>query len=149
MQLDREKQRQVWERVRGGNAMPPLREGPLGQLEALARENGAVLWKLSRQLGGKQGERLRRLSQEQTRLAGAVRGIGALRGEAPARSTAPAGKEQPRKLLAQCLGRAVEFHLECAHRSADPDRGPVFAALARQAADQAVGIAEVLGELEK
>ena len=147
MQLDREKQRQVWERVRGGNAMPPLKEDPVGKLEALARENGAVLSKLSRQLGGKQGEKLRKLSQEQIRLASAVRGMGYLRGEGPGRSPVPAGKEQPRKLLAECLGRAVEFHLECAHRATDPEQGPVFAALARQSADQAVGMAEVLGEL--
>ena len=149
MQLDRETERRVWERVRGNPAMPPLKGDSLGTLEALVWENGAALLKLSRQLGGKPGEKLRKLSQEQTRLAMAVRGIGFLRGEATARSPAPAGKENPRRLLAACMARALEFVRECSHRAADPDHGPVFGALSRQGAEQAAMMAEILGEMDK
>ena len=148
MDLDREKERRVWERVRGNQTMPPLKGDSLGPLEALPRENGTALFKLSRQLGGKQGEQLRKLSQEQSRLAWAVRGIGFIRGEEPARTPALAGKENPRRLLAACIGRCLEFARECSHRATDPDYGPVFAALSRQAGEQAAAMAEVLGEME-
>jgi len=148
MELDREKERRVWERVRGTQAMPPLRDDPVGRPEALVRENGAVLGRLSRQVGGKQGEKLRRLSQEQLRLANGVRGIGYLRGEPPARASAPGGKAAPGKLLGECLARCMEFHVECAHRATDPTHGPVFAQLSRQAAEQAAAMAELLGEME-
>jgi hypothetical protein len=149
MDLDREKERRVWERVRGGKTMPPLKGDSVGHLEKLVRENGEVLFRLSRQANGKQGEKLRRLSQDQNRLALAVRGIGYLRGESGSPSPASGGKENPRRMLAMCMQRCMEFCRECRDRGADPDHGPLFLHLARQASEQAVGMAEVLGELEK
>ncbi len=147
MELDREKERRVWERVRGGKSMPPLKGDPVGSLEALVRENGAVLFRLSRQINGKQGEKLRKLSQEQNRLGMAIGGIGYLRGENGGRSPAPAGKEDPRRMIAECVGRCMEFCRECQDRAADPDHGPVFAVLARQSGEQAAMMLEVLGEM--
>ena len=149
MELDREKERRIWERVRAGQEMPPLKGVGLDYLESLARENGAALQKLSRQVPGKEGEKLRRLGQEQNRLAWAVRGLGYLQGTpGHSHSPAPAGKEPAGRVLPQCLARAMEFRQVCADRAADPDCGPVFAVLARQSGEQAAVMAEVLGEIK-
>ena len=148
MELDREKERRIWERVRAGQEMRPLKAEGLDRLEALARENAAALQKLSRKVPGKDGEKLRRLGQEQNRLAWAVRGLGYLRGEpGHNHSPAPAAKESATRILSQSLTRAMEFRQECADRASDPDYGPIFAALARQSAEQAAAMAEVLGEM--
>ncbi len=147
--VDREKEKRVWERVRDRGTMPPLKGDAVAPLEGLVRENGAALMKLSRQIGGKQGEKLRKLSQDQNRLGMAVRGIGYLRGESWSPSPASGGKENPRRILAACMQRCMEFCRECRDRGADPDHGLLFLHLARQASEQAAGMLEVLGELER
>ena len=149
MELDRETQRRVWERVqrREPVQMPDLKRENPKQLLYPMQENSGAYQNLSRQLPGKSGEKLRRLHQEQQSAIACVKGICRLRGEQVKVPNLTAPKEPPRRALEKCYHREMQLCKECESRTADPEHGVVYSRLARQAREHCVTILELLGEM--
>ena len=151
MELDREMQRRVWERVqqRAPEQMLPLKRENLKPLLYPAQENSAAYQSLSRRMPGKDGEKCRRLHQESQKCIACIKGMCRLRGEQVKLKPLPMPKEDPRRLLETCYRREKQLWSEYETRSADPDHGVVFGRLAQQAREHCVTIMEILGEMEK
>jgi hypothetical protein len=151
MELDREMQRRVWDRVQGREPvqMPSLKPGSLKPLLYPAQENSAVYQSLSHRLQGKDGEKCRRLHQESQKWIACIKGMCRLQGEAIKVPQLTAPKEPTRRALEKCYHREKHLWTEYENRSADPEHGVVFGRLAQQAREHCVTILEILGELEK
>ena len=149
--MNREMQKRVWERVQGRQAeqMPPLKRDNLKALLYPIQENGAAYQNLSSQLGGRDGEKLRRLHQEQRRCASCIKGLCRLRGEQVKTPPVQVPREPARRCLEKCYHREKRLWQEYEDRSLDPDHGIVFGRLAQQAREHCVTILEILGEMEK
>lgn len=151
MELDREMQQRVWERVqrREPVQMPGLKRESVKPLLYPAQENSVSYQHLSRQMQGKSAEKLRRLHQESQKCIACIKGMCRLRGEQVnvPRLTAP--KEPPRRTLEKCYHREKQLWMEYESRTADPEHGIVFGKLSQQAREHCVAILEVLGEMEK
>lgn len=149
--LNRDMQKRVWDRVQGKQAeqMPPLRrENWKSQLYPV-QENGMVYQSLAAQLGGREGEKLRRLHQESRKCVACIKGLCRLRGEQVKAPVVQPGKEPPRRALEKCYHREKKLWQDWEEQSADPEHGVVFGRLAQQAREHCVTILEILGEMEK
>lgn len=153
MELDREMQKRVWERVQRRPPEPeqmlPLKRENLKPLLYPVQENSAAYQSLSRRMQGKDGEKCRRLHQESQKCIACMKGMCRLRGEQVKLQPLPAPKEPTRRLLESCYRREKQLWSEYETRSADPDHGVVFSRLAQQAREHCVTILELLGALEK
>ena len=149
--VDRQLEKRVWDRVcarEQGNNMPPLQRENLKPWILVAQENTAVLRGLQLQLIGKQWEGLRRLEGECSRMVLSLRGICAMQGERVKLNPVPTPREVPRRALEKCYHRTRRIWEEMQRRTADPEHGPVFRKLARQAEDHCSAMAELIGRLE-
>ncbi len=151
MELDREMQKRVWERVQSREPvqMPQLKRDSVKPLLYPAQENSSVYQSLSRQLQGKSGEKLRRLHQEAQTCIACIKGMCRLRGEPVKIPQLTAPKEPARRALEKCYHREKQLWSEYENRAADPEHGVVFGRLAHQAREHCVTILELLGEMEK
>ena len=95
MELDREMQRRVWERVqrREPEQMLPLKRENVKPLLYPAQENSAAYQSLSRRMPGKDAEKCRRLHQETQKCIACMKGMCRLRGEQVKLQPLPAPKE--------------------------------------------------------
>ena len=147
MELDREKQRRVWDRVRGdGEQMPQLRRMGLGELMWILRENAGAYRTLAKRFPGREGEILQRLHQECRQNIICLRGLCALTGEDRKGLPGEPPKESLRRSLEKCYFREKHLCEEFSARAADPEYGIVMARLARQTGDRCVAVLEILGE---
>ncbi len=148
--IDRDLQKRVWQRVQGepaGAAQPQRREN-LKLWLLLAQENAAAYQQLARQMKGKQGERLRRMAQELQHGISCARGICRLRGEQVKKLPLKPSTQPPQNTLTKCYHRELRLWEEAVRRASDPEYGPVFDKLSRQAASRCAQLTEILGELE-
>ena len=151
MELDREMQRRVWERVQSREPVRMLNLKPENPKPLIypVQENSVAYQELSRQLSGKTGEKLRRLHQEQQSAMACIKGICRLRGERVKVPKLTAPREPPRRTLEKCYHREKQLWGEYESRSAEPEHGVAFGRLANQAREHCVTILEILGEMEK
>lgn len=149
--MDRDLQKRVWERVQSRETaeMPQLKRDNLKALMYPAQENSAVYQSLSRQMSGRDGEKLRRLHQEEQKCIACIKGMCRLRGEQVKVPQLTAPKEPARRALEKCYHREKKLWSEYEGRSADPEHGVVFGRLAQQAREHCVTIMEILGEMER
>ena len=150
MELDREQQRRVWDRVRGEGTeqMPQLRRMGLGELIWLLAENAAAYRSLARQHTGQESRQLEGLYRECRRNLRCLQGLCALSGEGQKWSKAAPPRESGRSCLEKCWFREKHLWAELAARAADPEYGVVMSVLARQTGQRCVTVLELLGESE-
>ena len=149
--LDKELQAKVWQRVQSREKleMPRLGQENLKPLILTAQENLQAYHKLSRQMTGKDGEKLRKLGQEVQMCIACMKGISCIRGEPAQAPRLNPGKEPVKRLLMQCCHRERRLCSELDRLTEDPEFGPVYSRLSRQAGDRWVLVLELLGETEK
>lgn len=148
--IDQEMQKRVWQRVKGdgGKQMPPLREENLKPWIMAAQENSLCYSHLARELGGKTGEQLRILSQQAANCAACARGICRIRGEQVKVPRLQPGKEPAGRMLEKCCHRERRLWEEAERKATDPEYGPAYRRLARQAGERYTAVLEILGRME-
>jgi len=149
--LDKELQSRVWQRVQNREKleMPLLGQENLKPLILAVQENRQVYQNLSRQMPGKEGEKLRRLQQENQKCISCMKGICGVRGEAVQVPQLNVGKEPPKRTLMKCYHRERKLCSELDRMSAEPEFGLVYGHLSRQARERCIAVLELLGDLEK
>ena len=148
--MDKAMESRVWQRVqsRKPEEMPPMQRDNLKSCILAAQETAVACRNLSLQLIGKQWEPLRRLEIDSMKIAHCLRGLSALRGETVKLTPLTRPKDLPWRALEKCFHRTRKLWEEMERRGADPECGPVYRVLARQAQEQCVVLAELLGKLE-
>ena len=149
--LDKDLQSRVWQRVQSREKMemPQLGQENLRPMILEIRENQLAYQNLGHQMAGKDGEKLRRLQQESQKSLACLKGICAVRGEPVQIPQWNPGKEPVKRALMKCCHRERKLTLELEQMSTDPEYGPVYRQLSRQAAERWSGVLELLGGLEK
>ncbi len=149
--LDKELQTKVWQRVQSRDKleMPQLGQENLKPLLLEARENQLVYQNLVHQVAGKDGEKLRRLQQENQKCVACLKGICGIRGEPVQAPQLNPGKEPPRRALMKCYHRERKLCSELERLYTDLEFGPVYGYLSRRAGERCAGVLELLGGLEK
>lgn len=143
---DRKLEAQVWQRVRATAEEPPRSD--LRQLQREAMELAAIYRNLVAQFTGRQQEQARRLYLGEKANAQALAGIGLLsRQQGEALKLWQPGKEPAGKVLERCYHRTRRCMTEYLARSAEPEFGSVFRALADREGEHCAVIAELLGSL--
>ena len=147
--LDKELQTKVWQRVQSRDKleMPQLGRENLKPLILEGRENQQVYQNLIHQMAGKEGEKLRRLQQENQKCIACLKGICGIRGESVQVPQLNPGKEPPRRALMKCYHRERKLCSELERLSVDPEFGPVYGHLSRRAGERCVIVLELLGNL--
>ncbi len=149
--VDKQMEKRVWQRVQSRKPDSESPERPRDNLKSCiltAQENAAACRDLSLQLIGKQWEPLRRMEQESLRMMHSLRGICLLRGEGVKVTPLMQPRDQPRRALEKCFRRSRRLWEEMENRSGDPECGPVFRRLARQAEEHCAVLTELLGKLD-
>lgn len=149
-ELDRDLQRRVWQRVQSREKieMPQLRQDNLKPMILTAQENSVAYQNLSRQMTGKDSEKLKRLYQESQKCIACMKGICRLRGEQVKVPKLNSQKEPNRRALEKCYHRERRLWSDWEQREMDAEHGVVYGRLAQQAREHCVTIMEVLGNLE-
>ena len=149
--IDKALQTKVWQRVQNREMpeMPDLGKDNLKPLLLIARENQQVYQTLSRQLSGKEGEKIRKLQMETRNCIACVKGICCVWGEPVKVPQLPVEKEPVKRALMKCYHRENKLCAEWEYRASDPEYGAVYSRLAQQAREHCVTVMEVLGDLEK
>ena len=143
---DRKLEAQVWQRGRATAEEPPRSD--LRQLQREAMELAAIYRNLVAQFTGRQQEQARRLYLGEKANAQALAGIGLLsRQQGEALKLWQPGKEPAGKVLERCYHRTRRCMTEYLARSAEPEFGSVFRALADREGEHCAVIAELLGSL--
>ena len=148
--LDKDLQKRVWQRVQGDGAkqMPPLRQENLKPWIMAAQENALCYSHLARELGGKHGQQLKKLAQQAKSCAACARGICRIRGEQVKVPQLQPAREPAKRMLEKCCHRERRLWEEAERRSVDPEYGPAYSRLARQAGERYAAVLELLGEME-
>lgn len=146
-ELDPQLQKRVWQRVMSRD-MPPLGREDLTPWLNLAQENAAAYQRLARQSQGKQGAQLRRLEGESQRLLACLRGLCRIRGERGKAAPPPQSREPAARTLEKCVHRERRLWEYFTQRSADPEQGHIYAALAQQTQNRCILALEILGRME-
>lgn len=143
-QFDKTGEQQVWQRVFA--RQEEVMENDLRGLLMGAMEQAAAYRYLAGVLTGKKAERAKRLYESQQAAVACLKGLVMLSGR-PGAMPKGAGpsKEPAGKLLEKCYHRSRRAMAEYLSRSAEPEFGQVFRALADREGVRCVLIAEVLG----
>ena len=149
--LDKDLQSRVWQRVQSREKMemPRLGQENVRPLILEIRENQLAYQHLGRQMAGRDGERLRRLQQESQKSLTCLKGIGTVRGETIQIPQWNPGKEPVKRTLMKCGHRERKLASDLQQLSADPEYGPIYGQLSRQAVARWSEVLELLGGLEK
>lgn len=142
--MDQEKARQVWQRVKP--APQPGME--LRAMQLAAMENGAVYRSLAARFVGLPRQQMGLLLEHANRETAILAGMGLLSG----------GQSRPGKPLLPTRGTAAEALKGCYHRSrrslveytarwTDPEFGCLFQSLSQTAQESCALIAQVLGQI--
>ena len=148
--VDKAMENRVWQRVqnRKPEEVPPLQRDNLKACILAAQENAVACRNLSLQLIGKQWEPLRRLEMDSMKMAHCLRGLSALRGETVKLTPLTRPRDLPWRALEKCFHRVRKLWEEMRRREDDPECGMVYRLLARQAEEQCMAFAELMGKLE-
>lgn len=113
-------------------------------------ELAAVYRNLAAQLTGKNQELAKKLYAGELDTAQILAGVARLsrQGGENLKLWQP-GKENPGKALHRCYHQTLRARIEYMARSAEPEYGVVFDALAKGAAERCLGIARLLGGLKE
>ena len=145
-QFDREKAQRVWQRVQARQPLPTpsISAGPEGfVLEELT--DAEVLLQLARQ--SKMPEPLRQLAAQGQSRAGVLKGICRLAGLTAPAALPKVGRQDNiqaalRRLMGRLLRRLKEYRSLCDHE----EFGPLYEALALQARDSSLLLAQIIGK---
>ena len=147
--FDAAKATRVWQRVQGNPTSPETTTG-LPALIAEELQDAAVYLQLSRRMGSKEAQLLRRLYEEDLSHAACLKGIyNLITGEKSAVRTPPVCQESPELSLRRCYGREMRCLAQYETRSTDPEYGPVFSRMAAQEKEHCSMVLELLGRLQK
>ena len=124
----------VWQRVLGQQESPAEDLKPL----ILAAQEAAAVY---------EGLGLRQLLEEAQRILACLRGISALQGRRMVLKPMQVPKEPKQKALEKCYYRSRKAMLEYTARSAGPEFGEVFRALAEREKEQCLRIVQLLGSM--
>lgn len=141
--MEKDTERQVWQRVLGQQTLPGRED--LRALELAAGETAAACRHLMKLV---KGERIRSLAAGAQTNAACLRGMRRLSGEAVQKRRAiapPAGTAE--KLLQWCYYQTRRAMVEYTARAGDPEFGAVFQEMADREREHCAWIAEMLGEL--
>lgn len=145
--FDREKARQVWERVNGSCDRGP----DLDALTALLCQeltDAAVLLRLSKRIGGRGGELLG-LAHQCRQHAGYLRGICTIVGQGRPRVAVPLPADTTASAaLRKCYVNSINRLRHYEQFSSDPDYGPVFHAMTHTAKKQCATLLDLIGKVE-
>lgn len=149
--LDKELQNRVWQRVQSREKleMPQLGQENLKPQIMALQENHQAYHYLSRQMAAKDGEKIRRLQQETQKCIACLKGICFARGEPVQVPQLNIGKEPAKRVLMKCYHRERKLCAELDRLAADPEYGPVYGHLSRQAGKRCAEVLELLGDIEK
>lgn len=147
--LDKELQNRVWQRVQQRQLpdMPTLGRENLKPLILAAQENSQAYQDVSRRLPGEDSQKLRRLRKETQGAIACMKGICHVLGEPVKVPQLTPEKEPVKRTLMKCCHRERRLWAEWDQRGADPEFGPVYRQLARQAAEHWAALLELLGNM--
>ena len=144
--FDTAKATRVWQRVQTSQ---PETDG-LPQLIAEELEDAATYLQLGKALGGKEGQRLRKLAETEHSHASCLKGIYTLMtGQPIAPRIPPVRPEPPERTLRRCYGREMRCLAQYEARADHPEYGPVFARLASQEREHCMAVLELLGRMKQ
>lgn len=148
--IDQALQSKVWQRVQNRDMpdLPALGKDNLKPLLLTAQENQQVYQTVSRQLPGKEGEKIRKLQMESRNCIACMKGICRIWGEPVKVPQLPVEKEPVKRALMKCYHRENKLRTEWEHRTTDPEYGAIYTHLAQRAREHCVAVMEVLGSLE-
>ncbi|MDO5400101.1 MAG: hypothetical protein Q4F17_03850 [Eubacteriales bacterium] len=142
--MDASLERRVWQRVSRG---PQPQREDLRPLVQAAREAAGDYRFLAAHLTGAAGDQAKRLYELAQDTAACLRGVQLLRGAAPGKQgPVPGGQSGLRPVLERSCRRARTMAGEYMARSADPECGPVFMALAQREQDAFGRLVSLLGQ---
>ena len=145
---DAAKATRVWQRVQASQSPQPEVDG-LPALIAEELEDSATYAQLARQIGGKDGQILRKLAEAEHSHATCLKGIyNLMTGEPIAPKIPPLRQEPADRTLRRCYGREMRCLAQYEARSADPEYGPVFARLAAREREHCMAVLELLGRMK-
>ena len=148
-QFDPEAAARVWQRVQGRQEPGPVGED-LRPLMQAVQELAAVYRRLLGQASGRNKDLLRRLVEGETANLACLKGIQTLRGgQMPKGNPLPGGNEPGRKALEKCYHRTRRLAGEYTARSAEPEFGAVFYAMAERERELCALAAEAIGEMRR
>ena len=146
---DQEMAQRVWKRVQGEQS----REQPERNLQGLILGEwmaASTYLMLSRQMGPKEAEILRRMFREEQNHAACLKGMYVLStGQKPVIRTPQPSKEPVEATLRRCYSAELQSVAEYEARSGDPEFGHVFARMARQEREHCAYVLELIGSLQK
>lgn len=150
---DAKKAARVWQRVQATQQpqQPPQPDmAGLPGLIAEEMQDAALYLQLSKRMGQKEAQILRRLAEEERSHAACLKGIYTLiTGEQIAPRVAPSPNDSSERILRRCYGREMRCLAQYEARTADPEYGPVFARLAAQEREHCMAVLELLGRLRE
>lgn len=141
-----ENQRQIWQRVRGGE--PPAERLELRTLVLEAGETESALRRSAGFLNGGQRQQALALAARAGEEIAVLRGIHWLdTGSAFPYKLPPAPGESPPVLLRACYFRSLRAQSNYTARSLEPRFGGLFLLLAQRAQERCLAIARILGKM--
>ena len=146
---DPETAAQVWQRVQ---ARAPQNEDLAGLPGMIAGEwwDAATYLRLSRKFGGKEGEILRKMFEQEQSHAACLKGIYTLlTGQRLVTQTLPLRQEPLSVTLRRCYGREMQSLARYETWSDHREYGPVFSRLAQQEREHCAALLEILGNLKE
>lgn len=144
---DAAKATRVWQRVQGAKPVVQESEG-IPALIAGELEDAATYLYLAKRMGPKDGQILRRLSEEEQSHGSCLKGIYRLMTGEQSSPVIPPVRQQPaEQILRRCYGKEMRCLAQYEARSADPEYGPVFARLAAQEREHCMAVLELIGRL--
>lgn len=143
--IDKRAEQQVWQRVRSGE-LPP-RQPEIQTLILAAMENDGAYRRLGTLVAGSLRRRVTELARQNQEDLLALEGIRVLSGGAVHRPRPQSPKGTAAQLLKGCYHRTCRAVTEYTARMVDPEFGSLFQTLAHSAQNQALAIAQTLGEL--
>lgn len=146
---DAAKATRVWQRVQASQQSQPDAQG-LPALISEELEDAATYAQLAKRLGGRDGQTLRRLAENEHSHAACLKGIYTLMTGEPINPKIPPTRQEPaERTLRRCYGREMRCLAQYEARSGDPEYGPVFSRLAAREREHCMTVLELLGRIKR
>lgn len=146
---DAVKATRVWQRVQASQQNQPDAQG-LPALISEELEDAATYAQLAKRLGGRDGQTLRSLAENEHSHAACLKGIYTLMTGEPINPKIPPTRQEPaERTLRRCYGREMRCLAQYEARSGDPEYGPVFSRLAAREREHCMTVLELLGRIKR
>ena len=146
---DAAKATRVWQRVQASQQSQPDAQG-LPALISEELEDAATYAQLAKRLGGRDGQALRSLAENEHSHAACLKGIYTLMTGEPINPKIPPTRQEPaERTLRRCYGREMRCLAQYEARSGDPEYGPVFSRLAAREREHCMTVLELLGRIKR